>query len=210
MNVRVRSPGSSASDTAAAAVRRVSRSASSRRLRRDVERHLAAVELDAQRRDELSEQPSPGALARDRLLREDLLLGLSQQVGAVTAGSAQVVAAEVEAVGGEQGVGALVVERRPLELEEQKLGFDLGRPLLHRLEQRTPLGIRGVGGEPERGVGGGTPDELVDRLELAHRGLELRRVELGNLAGIAFRGRVRALAGLFEQPLDAGAALAFD
>ena len=92
----------------------------------------------------------------------------------VAAGAAQVVAAEVEAGGPEQLVGALVVERRPLELEEQQLGLDLGGALLDALEQRAALGIGRVGREPQRRVRAGAADQLLDRGELLHRRAQAR------------------------------------
>ena len=60
MNARVRSPGSSAAETASAAVRRLA-VGGLQAAERDVERQLLAVEVDAQRRDQLAEQPGPGA-----------------------------------------------------------------------------------------------------------------------------------------------------
>src|SRR5262249_1065148 len=99
-----------------------------------VERRLLVVDRDTQRRDELAEQAPPRALARDRLLCEDLLLGLREQVRAVATSAAQVGAAELEPVRAQQLLRAAVVERRPLELEEQQLGLDRGRLLLHLLK----------------------------------------------------------------------------
>ena len=78
-------------------------------------------QLDLDRRGLLLEQPRPGAVGGERLLGEDPLLRLGEQVRPVAARGAQVVAAEVEAVVREQLLGALVVERGPLELEEQQL-----------------------------------------------------------------------------------------
>ena len=135
----------------------------------DLERELLAVDGHPQRRHLLAEQPRPGALGRDRLLGQDRLLGLGEQMWPVAAGAAQVVGAEAELVVGQELVGAIVVERRPLELEEQQLGLDLGGALLHELEQRAARGVGGVGGKAQRGVGAGLADELVDRGQLVHR-----------------------------------------
>jgi hypothetical protein len=65
---------------------------------------------DLQRRDLLAEQARPGRAAGDRLLGEDLLLGLGEQVGPVTARRAQKVARGVDPVGRQQLVGAVVFE----------------------------------------------------------------------------------------------------
>ena len=81
---------------------------------RDLERDgvRALVELDRDRRRLLVEQPAPRRAAGQVLLGHHLLLGLGEQVRPVAAGGAQVVAGEVEAVGGEQLV-ALVRRRAP-------------------------------------------------------------------------------------------------
>ena len=125
--------------------------------------------------------------------------GLGQQVRPVAARRAQVVAAEVEPVGGEQLLGALVVERGPLELEEQQRGLDLRAALLHALEQRAALGVGGGGREVQHRVGAGAADELLQRGELAHRRGEAGAVELGDLAGVGGGERVGAALRLVEQ-----------
>ena len=131
----------------------------------------------------------------------------------VTAGAAQVVAAERQAVGrvgirlGEQLVGVGVIERRPLELEEQQLRLDLGGALLDALQQRPAGRIGGVGREPQRGVGAGASDEVVDPLELVHRPLEPGGVELSDLAGVLLGEAGRGGDRLIEHPGDAGIAV---
>ena len=77
----------------------------------ELERELLVVEVDPEARDQLSEQPAPRGLARDRLLGEDLLLALRQQVGAVAADAPQVMPVAVQGGGGEQLLRA--VRRRP-------------------------------------------------------------------------------------------------
>ncbi len=74
-------------------------------------------------------------------------------MGPIAADAAQVVPAEVKPVAGEQRLGSLLVERRPLELEEEELGLDLGGSLLHELQERSPGRVGGVGGKAQRGVG---------------------------------------------------------
>ena len=123
-NARVRSPGSSPSVTASAAAWRTSRSGACSCASAGLERGRLAVELDADRRHLLLEQPLPRAAPGDRLLGEDDLFGLGQQVRPVAARRAQVVRGEREPVVGEQRLDLLVGELGPLELEEQQLGAD--------------------------------------------------------------------------------------
>jgi hypothetical protein len=175
-----------------------------------VERKLLAVDVDLERRHELLEQAPPGGLAGQRLLGEDLLLGLGEQVGAVAPGRAQVVAREVEPLGRQQLLRAGVVECRPLELEEQELGLELGGPLLHLLQERSAGGVGGVGGELQGGVGAGASELVLDRGELLHGADQARPVELGDLAGMGAREGVRAAGGLVEQPVDPGGPVTVD
>src|SRR2546423_8345517 len=58
-----------------------------------VERLLVAVKRHTQGGHELAEQSVPGALAGNRLLGQDLLLRLGEQVRPVAAGASQVMAA---------------------------------------------------------------------------------------------------------------------
>ena len=169
---RVRSPGASAAVTASAVVRRSSRSGSERRLSATSRATCSpgavpARQLDLDRRGQLLEQARPGARAGERLLGEDLLLGLAEQVLAVAAHVAQVVAAEVQPLAREQLLGALVCERGPLQLEEQQRGLDRGLLLLHALQQRPVGRVGGVGGEAQRGVVAGAARQLLDPGELA-------------------------------------------
>ncbi len=117
------------------------------------------------------------------------------------------VTGEVEVLVGEELVGARVVERGPLELEEQQLGLDLRRALLHQLQQGAALGVGGRGREVEHRVGARAADQLVERGELAHRGGEARPVERGDLAGVLRGEGVGAALGVGEQRLHAGRAL---
>ena len=125
-------------------------------------------------------------------------------MGAIAPGRAQVVAAEVKAVGSQQRFGALVLEGRPLELEEQEEGLGLGGALLHELELGPALGVRGVGGEAQRDVGAGAADQLVDGLELDHGFAKPVGMELRQSAGVALRERARALGRLVEELGDGG------
>jgi hypothetical protein len=164
----------------------------------------ALLELDGDRGGLLLEQPRPGAAAGQRLLGEHLLLGLGEQVRAVAARRAEMVAREVEPVCGQQLLRALVVEPRPLELEEEQRGLDRGAALLDLLEQGTARGVGGVLGEAEHRVGARAADALLDLAELLHGGHERGAVHLGHVAGVLGRERLRALERLFQQCVDRG------
>ena len=174
------------------------------------DRLVLAGQVDLDRRDLLAEQARPGRAARDALLGEDLLLGLGEQVRAVAARRAQEVARGVQAVGGHELVGALVVERRPLELEEQQLRLDRRALLLHALHERADLRVGGVDAEAQHRVVARARGELGDVHQLGHRGGELRRGELGEAAGVGVGEGLRALRGLVEEAVGAGIALAVD
>jgi len=102
----------------------------------------------------------------------------------VAARRAEVVAAEVQPVVAEQLLGAIVGQCRPLELEEQQLGLDLGGSLLHQLQQRAAGRIGRVGGEAQGGERAGLPDQLVDLRQLVHRGRQCGGVQLGHPTGV--------------------------
>ena len=112
---------------------------------------------------------------------------------AVAAHVAQVMAAEVKALAREQLLGALVGQRRPLQLEEQQRRLDRGLPLLHLLQQRAVRRLGGVGREAQRRVVARPGHEIVDRRQLAHRLAQARAVELAEPARVAGRERLGAL-----------------
>jgi len=111
---------------------------------------------------------------------------------------------------GEQRLGVVILERRPLELEEQQPRLDLGRPLLHEREQRPPCGVGGVGGEAQRRERARPADQLVDLGQLAHRRGEAAGVQLGEPAGVRLGERPCPIAGLVERPLHASPFVAVD
>ena len=113
-------------------------------------------------------------------------------------------------VGGQQLVGALVVDGRPFELEEQELGLHRRALLLDAREQRAVGGIGGVDREAQHRVVAGAPEAIDDRLELGHRGGQLGRVELADAPGIGLGEAGGALVGLGQQPVGALSALAVD
>ena len=121
--------------------RRTSRDGDASRDERDVERDASRRAATSIAEVSSSNSRAQALRAGDRLLVEDPLLRLGQQVRAVAARGAQVVAAEVEAVVREQLVDALVGERGPLELEEEQRRAERGRALLDAREQRAARGI---------------------------------------------------------------------
>ena len=127
-------------------------------------------------------------------------------MGAVAADRAQVMAAEVEAIAGQQLLGAVVVEGGPLELEEEEHRLERGRPLLDALHEGAAVGVGGVGREPQLGIGRGPADELVDLRELTHRGGEACGVDLGERAPIGLGEGGGELVGPVERLVDTGGA----
>ena len=151
---------------------------------RDVERDRALGQLDLDGAGQLGEQPAPGRVAGLALLGEDALLGLGEQVRAIAADGAQVVARLLEAVGLQQLVGLGVVDLGPLEVEEQQVGLDRRPALLDLGHQRAVDRIGGVGGEAQRRVVARAADRVGDRGELGDGAGEPGAVELGHLAGV--------------------------
>ena len=131
-------------------------------------------------------------------------------MGPVAPDAAQVVAAEVETVVREQLVGPLVIERRPLELEEQQHRLDRRRALLHELQLGAAGGIGRVGGKAQRGIGAGLADQLVNLGQLVHGRGETGGIELGDLAGVRAGEVLGAARGLVELALDACVAVAVE
>ena len=174
-----------------------------------LEPDLGAVEVDRDRRRQLAEQPRPRARSGDVLLGEDLLLGLGEQVRPVPPGRAQVVRAEVERRVREQRVGALVGDRGPLELEEDRAGRDRGRLLLDPLHERAALGVGGVDGEAQPGVVAGAAEVLLQLGDVLHHRGQAGGVEVGDGAARLLDAR-RARLGGGEVLVDAGGALVLD
>ena len=97
-----------------------------RRLERD--RLGFAGEVDAHGTEHLLVEPRPGRDAGDGLLGEDLLLRLRQQVRAEHALRREPVAPVVERRVREEQLGRPVLDRGPLEPEEEELGLEARRP----------------------------------------------------------------------------------
>ena len=183
-----------------------------------VERLLAAVQRDAELREEVIEEASPRAHARDALLHREPLLGLGEQVRPVAPLRAQDGGVALERLVGEQPLGGLVVHVGPLEVEEEELRVDARVPLPHPLRERAPALVARVGGEAQAGVGLDASRGRPDPLELPHGLVQLGCGELRDPAPVALgepgRGRcrlvevfleslvVRPLVEIREIPLD--------
>ena len=179
---------------------------------REVQRRalVEVGQLDADRARQLGEQARPGVAAGQALFGHQPLFGLGEQVRAIAAHRAQVVARRVQAVGGQQLVGALVVEGCPFELEEQELGLDGGPALLHAREQRAVGGVGGVDGEAQHRVRAGPAEQVDDRLELAHGGGEAGPVELADTSSMRFGEACGARVSVVEQTIGTVGPVAVD
>ncbi len=202
---RVRRPGSSAVVTASAVARRTLAVARHEAAQRDVERDGLGLagHVDLDRAGQLAEEPRPGVAPAHRLLGEQLLLGLGEQVRAVAADRAQVVAATSEAVG---LPGARRRRRRrapPTRARRRGASSRPRWPAPARAPERAVGGVGGVDREAQVRVGPGAPDQVADRLQLGHRLGEARAVELGHTTRVALREARGAFVGLGEQAVGA-------
>ena len=103
-----------------------------------------------------------------------------------------------------------MVERSPLQLEEQQRRLDRGLLLLHSLQQRAVGRVGGVGGEAQRRVVAGATDEFVNRGELAHRLAQAIPIKVAKLSSVALGERLGARERVRHPRLDAVLALAVD
>ena len=102
-------------------------------------------------------------------------------------------AGEREAVVGEQGLGGVVVDLGPLQLEEQQRGGDRRRALFDELHERAACRIGRVGAEIESGVVVGPADEVVELGHLRH--------ELGEPVGVERRDLAACVGELGRDPV---------
>ena len=138
----------------------------------------------------------------ERLLVEDPLLGLAEQVRSVAACDAQMVAGEVKSVTGEQLLRPHVVERGPFEFEKHQQRPEFRGPFLHSLEQRAALGVRGVGREAKAGVGAGASHQIVDHGELLHGIPEARCIDFRQSAAVALSKALAPRDRVVQQHFD--------
>ena len=129
--------------------------------RRGARRAVGLGQLEADRGGLLLEQPAPRARTGDRLLGEDALFGLGEEMLAEAPDRSQVMAGEGQPVVGEHRIDVVLRGGRPLELEEDELGRDGGRSFFDALHGRRDLVVEHVDAEAQPGVRAGAPDELV-------------------------------------------------
>ena len=156
-----------------------------------------AVDLEAQRRHGLAEQPAPGPAPRHRFLAEQALEPLLELIGLLLA---QVV--EPRLVDGQRrhlhrrgeiGLDDLV----ELQLEEHEVGGDGGQLLLHVAVELGLGRVGGVGGVQQAGVRAEPAHHVAQRLvgldglgqrrSVFAEGGELALVGLGNALGVRCR-----------------------
>ena len=140
------------------------------------------VEREAQRRHGLVEQAHPGGAPGDALLVQQALQVVAEFVFAERAHVAQ-----PGAVARQRGHRHLVLQLRvaqavELEGEEQDLGRDIGRALLHGLIEAADRGVAHVAGVDQLGVARNPPEGLLDRLVDGDRRAQGRAVEPGEPA----------------------------
>ena len=165
------------------------------------ERGPLSVQLDLQRGAQLLEETGPGRPPRHRLLGEDALLGLGQEVLAVAPERDEMMAAEREAGVGQQLLHPVLGQRRPLQVEEDQLGLHPGAALLHPLHERPGCGVGGVAREPQPGVGLGLAQHLAQISQGRHELGQAGGVEVADLAPVG-RQLGRPAVGLVQQPGD--------
>ncbi len=129
-NDRVRRPGSSPLVTASAAARRTSRSGACSCPSAASSVVVSPSSSIADARHLLFEEPLERAAAGDRLLGEDDLFGLGEQVRPVAALRRRWWRANASRIVGEQRLDLVVGQLGPLELEEEELGVDRRAPFL--------------------------------------------------------------------------------
>ena len=150
------------------------------RLERD--RLRLALEADAKRAEHLLVEARPGRDAGDGLLGDDLLLGLGQQIRAEDALRREPVAPVVERRVGEQLLGRLVLDRGPLEPEEEELRLEARTLLTELCHERTARLVGHVRGEVHvREVESARRDRF-DPLALVDRRGEVGRGEARDVA----------------------------
>ena len=204
MNVRVRSVGCRDSVTAAAAARRTSRSGW---YSRDIATSSAIGSgspstVDADRAEHLLVEARPRGDAGDALLRDDLLLGLAQEVRAEDALRGQPVTPVVERRILQDLLGGLVLDRSPLEAEEEKLRLDRGRLLTQLRNERPARRVGHVRREGHVRVVEGTRRDGLDALDLGDRIGKLGCGERRDLAVVAVAERICGGFGLGEVAVD--------
>ena len=141
---------------------------------RRLERQLLAVDVEAQARHRLVEEPVPGAAPGHRLLVEEPLDAVLELIGPL-----QPQILDPRAIDGERrrlqrALHDRVVEPVQLQPEEQQMRGDGGQPVLHVAVEFGARRIGRVAGIDEPGEAAEPAENLLDPLELRDRLGELR------------------------------------
>ena len=161
---------------------------------RRLERHLLAVDVEAQIGHRLVEETVPGAAPGDRFFVEQLLDAILELVGLVLPQIEHPgpVVAE-HRIGVECPENQRVVDEVQFQREEQQMRAGVGHLLLDVAIELGALRVRRVAGIDEAGIGGDAADQFLQRLEVAQR-----FAEPAGLAPLGFGGE-RALPAAFER-----------
>ena len=170
---------------------------------RFLEADLVPVEVDLDRTQELVVQTVPRAEPGDRLLREDLLLRLGEDVRPELPNGPQPVAPALELVTRDERVGLVVLERSELEPEEEELGVDRRALLGEARDERTALRVGHIRREPEVRVVDRTRERRLDPFALLDRVSQVGRAQLGDASVVPLTKRGGRCLGCFDIALDA-------
>ena len=196
-NVRVRRPGPSASVIASAAARRASRSGSYSRAIAVSSDDLLAVERDAQGAELLLVEPRPGAETPDTLFSVTIFSsGSESRYGRNLRSDRRWCRQWSSAASASTASAIVVVDRGPLEREEEELGLERRRLLLQPRDERAARRVGHVRREDEVRVGQRPDDRGLDPLVLRDRLGERRGVELRDLPVVALAERGGVCLGL--------------
>ncbi len=178
------------------------------------EQELLAVDLEAQARHGLVEQPVPGAAAGDRLFVKQLLDAVLELVGLLFPHVLDPGPVVAEGRLAERLLDQRIVDAVELQREEQEMRRGRGDLVLHVAVELGALGVGGVAGMDQPGEGHEPAKQILDLLETGHRGAELGagprgRGDFGELAlvGLLERGAFGLGAGEIGRHLrriDAG------
>ena len=100
---------------------------------------------------------------------ERLLLSLGQDVRLLLPRHPQPVPVRLELVGLEQRVGLGIVEREPLELDEEQEALEIGGPVARERREVVRLGVHRIGVLAGRGVEVDAGDVLRELVELVQQ-----------------------------------------
>src|SRR5712692_9468219 len=169
-----------------------------------LERQMPPVQVDADARAQLFEQPVPGGVADRAEVGEHALLGLGQLVRAKLPRLLDEVAISSRVRVGVETRCLLVADLRQLQGEEDAVPSALGTGLTHASQQPARRVVIDVLAVQEVGVDLRLGGQLLVFLELAHHGREIFGRKRHDPALVARFERLRSLERLGERHLDSG------